>query len=129
MGKLTLAGQGNWGEQTNDPNLGGTGTTHWTGVGVWASFAETEKCSTSVRFEVLDDQNAANRFGATGFADGTNNQTVKEFTLTQKHMFTPALGMRVEYRHDWSNQAYFLRKDGSSVRNQNTVSADWFVTF
>ena len=60
---------------------------------------------------------------------GTTNQTVKEFTLTQKHMFTPALGMRVEYRHDWSTEAYFTRTDGSAVRNQNTVSADWFVTF
>ena len=82
-----------------------------------------------VRFDFVSDENNANRFASTGFADGTTNQTVKEFTLTQKHMFTPALGMRVEYRHDWSNQAYFLRSDGSTVRNQNTVSADWFVTF
>jgi len=77
----------------------------------------------------LADQNSANRFGSTGFADGTTDQTVKEFTLTQKNMFTPALGTRLEFRHDWSNQAYFLRDDGSAVRNQNTISMDWFVTF
>ena len=54
---------------------------------------------------------------------------MKEFTLTQKHMLTTAMGIRGEYRHDWSNQSYFVRKDGSTVTNQNTISADWFVTF
>jgi hypothetical protein len=131
MGKLTLAGQLNWGQQSNDPNTTtGEGTTHWDGVGVWATFAETDKCSTSARFEVMDDNHNANRFAVTApYPDGTTNQTIREVTLTQKHMFNPGLGMRVEYRHDWSNQAYFLRKDGSNVRNQNTISADWFVLF
>jgi hypothetical protein len=131
MGKLTLAGQANWGQQTNDPaTTGGAGTTHWDGLGVWATFAETDKCSTSARFEVMGDQNNANRFGVPGaFTDGTTNQTGKEITLTQKHMFTPSMGARAEFRHDWSNQATFLRDDGSAVRNQNTISADWFVTF
>ena len=133
MDKLSLAAQGNWGEQTKDPaTTNSNGTTHWLGAGVWATLPETSKCSTSLRFEVLSDQNNANRFGVatpSPFLDGTNNQTVKEFTVTQKHMLTPAMGVRAEYRHDWSNQAYFVRSDGSAVRNQNTVSADWFVTF
>lgn len=131
ISKLTVAAQGNWGQQSNDPNTSaGQGTTHWTGAGLWASFAETEKCTTSVRFEVLGDENLANRFGATAFPlTGTTNQTVKEVTLTQKHMFTSNLGARAEFRHDWSNQPYFTKTDGSSVRNQNTISTDLFVTF
>jgi len=124
LSKLTLAAQGNWGQETNSP-----GTNHWSGLGVWASFAETDKCTTSARFEVLGDENGAGRVTTTPFVSGNTNQTIKEFTLTQKHMFTTALGTRLEYRHDWSNQAYFLRKDGSAVRNQNTISMDWFVTF
>jgi hypothetical protein len=137
MGKLSLAGQLNWGQQTNDPtyatNGGGTaaGTSHWQGAGIWATFAETEKCSTSARFEVLGDENFANRFGTApaAFPSGSTNQTIKEFTITQKHMFTPAMGVRGEYRHDWSTEAYFFGKEGGGVTNQNTVSADWFVTF
>jgi len=54
---------------------------------------------------------------------------VKEITVTQKHMLTTAMGVRAEYRHDWSNQAYFTKSDSTAVRNQNTISADWFVTF
>jgi hypothetical protein len=131
MGKLSLAGQLNWGQQSNDPaTSAGQGTTHWSGAGVWATFAETDKCSTSARFEVLEDNNNANRMGVVGTPyNGTTNQTVKEFTVTQKHMLTTTMGVRAEYRHDFSTQAYFVRKDGSAVRNQNTYSADWFVTF
>lgn len=137
MGKLSLAGQLNWGQQSDDPSTAlGKGTSHWSGLGLWASFAETDKCTTSARFEVMGDQNNANRFGVgapgnVGSLTGSSNtnQTIKEFTLTQKHMLTTAMGVRAEYRHDWSNEAYFFRKDGSTVRNQNTVSADWFVTF
>ena len=63
MGKLTLAGQANWGQQTHDPNTTGAGgTTHWEGLGAWASFAWTDKCTTSGRFEVMGDENNANRF-------------------------------------------------------------------
>ena len=128
--KLSLAVQGNWGQQSSDPATPASrGTTHWMGAGFWASFAETSKCTTSLRFEVMRDQNNANRFGTAAFADGTTNQTVKEITLTQKHMLTTAMGVRAEYRHDWSNKAYFLKSDSTAVRNQNTISADWFVTF
>ncbi len=125
--KLSFAGQLDWGQQTVDPNT--SGTTHWSGAGLWATFAETAKTSTSVRFEVLADQHGANRFGATAFADGSTNQTVKDITLTQKYMLTSNMGVRGEYRHDWSNQAYFVRHDGSAVRVQNTISADWFLFF
>lgn len=118
--KLSLNVQGNWGEDTNF--VGGKGTSHWDGLGAWASYATTSKDTEVGRFEVLADQNNASRLGGV-------NQTIKEFTLTHKHMWTSALGTRLEYRHDWSNQAYFVRTDGSAVRNQNTISVDWFVTF
>ena len=98
------------------------------GLGVWLSYATTAKFTESVRFEVMSDQNNANRFGATGFADGTNNQTIKEVTLTHKTQLASNLFNRVEYRHDWSNQAYF-QNSASNVRNQNTISTDFYVTF
>ncbi len=133
--KISLNLQGNWGQQTHDATVvanGGTdpGTTHWVGAGLWASYACTSTMSEVLRFEVLNDQNNANRFG-TGNGSGafSGPQTVKEFTLTHKTMLTASLGNRVEFRHDWSNKPYFERQDGSSVRNQNTLSTDFFVTF
>ena len=138
--KLSLNGQLNWYEQSNDPNVtaldGGTkvGTTHASGAGLWASYATTSKFTETVRYEVISDENGSSRFGFGPFGNeptpGTGtNQTVQEFTLTHKTMLTSNLGTRLEFRHDWSNETPFTRDDGSSVRNQNTISMDWFVTF
>ena len=87
-----------------------------------------------MRYEVLADQNGANLFGNGPFGNEQTPGTPpirpsKEFTLTHKTMLTANMGTRLEYRHDWSNETPFVRSDGSSVRNQNTISADWFVTF
>jgi hypothetical protein len=138
--KLSLNVQGNWGEQTSDPGTtASAGTTHWLAAGIWASYATTSKFTETARFEVVSDQNGANAaegFNQTGGAVGApvasgfvGPQTIKEFTLTHKTMLTANMGTRLEYRHDWSNEAYFLRSTGGDVRNQNTISADWFVTF
>jgi hypothetical protein len=137
--KLTLNGQLNWGQQSNDPMLNTTdggaavGTTHWFGAGLWASYATTSKFTETVRFEILSDENGANVFGSSAFANEPTpstftNQTVKEFTLTHKTMLTSNFGNRIEYRHDWSNEPYFLNS-ATAVKNQNTISTDFFVTF
>jgi len=145
--KLSLNAQLNWRETSNDPTVvnadGGTtvGTTHASGAGIWASYATTSKFTETVRYEIVSDENGANVFpNGTGIAfphlltPGTaTNQTVQEFTLTHKTMLTSNMGTRLEYRHDWSNEPTFVRSGStfanSAVRNQNTISADWFVTF
>ncbi len=144
--KLSLNAQLNWKETSNDPTVatadGGTavGTTHASGAGLWASYATTSKFTEVVRYEIVSDENGANVFPGGPFSSpsasprevalGTRtNETVQEFTLTHKTMLTSNMGTRLEYRHDWSNEPSFVRNDGSNVRNQNTISADWFVTF
>jgi hypothetical protein len=141
--KLSLNAQLNWRETSNDPTLvttdGGktVGTTHATGAGLWASYASMAKATEIIRYEIVSDENGSAIFpigSAIPFPNETaagtlTNQTVQEFTLTHKYMMTTAMGMRLEYRHDWSNEPSFVRSDGSAVRNQNTISADWFVTF
>jgi len=140
--KLSLNAQLNWYEQSNDPTVvvadGGkaVGTTHATGAGIWASYATTSKFTETVRYEIVSDENGANLFAGVGqpffneVTPGTaTNQTVQEFTLTHKTMLTASMGTRLEFRHDWSNEASFARSNGSAVRNQNTISADLFVTF
>ena len=126
--------QGDWGQEHNVLG-GGHGTTHWDGLGIWASYATTKKLTESVRFEVLADQNGAGRFGtglgivpATG-APFSGPQTVKEATFTHKTMLRSNLGTRIEYRYDWSNQPYFENRGGFAARRQETISADAFVTF
>jgi hypothetical protein len=138
--KLSLNAQLNWRQTNDDPTVitadGGhaVGTTHATGAGLWASYATTSKFTEIVRYEVVSDENGGNVFPGGPFGNeptaGTQtNQTVQEFTLTHKTMLSANMGTRLEYRHDWSNEASFVRSDGSNVRNQNTISADWFVTF
>lgn len=136
MGKLSLNAQANWLQDSNSANTAGAaGSAHAMGGGLWASFATTAKDTESARFEVVRDQNLAGRFlnlaGASPVfvPTGNSNQTVKEFTITHKHMLSGTMGVRAEFRHDWSNQAYFVRNNGGAVRNQNTISADWFLTF
>jgi len=138
--KLSLNAQLNWKEVSNDQTLitadGGTalGTTHASGAGIWASYATTSKFTEVVRYEIISDENGANVFGSGAFGNepsaGTGtNQTVQEFTLTHKTMLAANMGTRLEFRHDWSNEPAFVRSEGTAVRNQNTISADWFVTF
>ena len=133
--KLSLWFQGNWGQDTNvtplAPTTQGTSTVHWNGLGAWAQYAFTSFYTQALRFEVMGDQNGAARMGTSlTFNPGPAiNQTVNEITWTHKFQITKNVATRVEYRHDWSNRPFFTKHDGSLVRNQNTISADWVVTF
>jgi hypothetical protein len=141
-GKWSFNLQGDWGQQTDDPNTAASaGTTHWDGLGAWVSYNTTSKLTESARFEVLADQNGADRFGTgiglvpvaavppAAWKAFSGPQTVKEVTLTHKTMLRANLGTRVEYRYDWSNAPYFENRLGLGVRRQETISADAFVTF
>jgi hypothetical protein len=77
-----------------------------------------------LRFEVFDDQGGANRLG-----NGVN-ETMKEVTWTHKFQLAKGMFTRLEYRHDWSNQGVFNgHMSGSTGKDQNTISADYYVTF
>ena len=77
-----------------------------------------------LRFEVFNDQGGANRLG-----NGVN-ETMKEVTATHKFQLAKNMFTRLEYRHDWSNQGVFsLHNPGQTGSNQNTISADYYVTF
>ncbi|MFA5975116.1 MAG: DUF3138 family protein [Elusimicrobiota bacterium] len=121
--KLSLNAEYLWGQDTNVGGTADSGTTPWSGVGLWAAYNVSDYINPGVRFEVFRDQNGAGRLTA-----GVN-QTAKNLTLVNKVNLTKSTFVRLEYRHDWSNAAVFTRNDGSLVCNQNTVSADWVVTF
>jgi hypothetical protein len=48
-----------------------------------------------------------------GFTTG-RAQSLKEFTLTGEYQMTTFLLGRLEFRNDWSNQAFFQTSNGSS---------------
>jgi hypothetical protein len=131
ISKLSLNAEYLWGQ---DSNVGGTsdsGTTPWSGAGIWASWAQNDYINPGVRFEVFRDQNGANRLGTNlvAGAPASVNQTSKDIAVVNKFIVNKNTAVRLEYRHDFSNAAAFTRNDGSLVKNQNTISADWVVTF
>ncbi len=137
--KLSLWLQGNWGQDTKVTRAGGAtstdnvaaypvavgpSTVRWSGVGVWAQYACNSWLTEALRFEAFNDQGGANRLGT-----GLNN-TMKEITWTNKFQIAKNVFTRLEYRHDWSNQGVFaLHNPGQTGTNQNTISADYYVTF
>ena len=131
--KLSLNAEYLWGQDSNTGGTTGTATTPWSGEGLWATYAVSDYINPGVRFEVFNDQNGAGRLGpalgnATPLPAGTP-QTAKEFAVVNKMNINKNTAIRLEFRHDWSNAAAYTRNDGSGVKDQNTISADWVVTF
>jgi hypothetical protein len=135
--KLSLWGQVNYGQDSSvsrapssaypaDVFAGtvGPSTVRWSGAGVWVQYACNSWLTHALRFEVFDDQGGANRLG-----NGVN-ETMKEITFTNKFQLAKNMFTRLEFRHDWSNQGVFNgHAPGSTGKDQNTISADYYVMF
>jgi len=122
---ITLMGEALYGQDSNVRPLGGTktGDVHWSGYGLWIGTSLSSYLNPSARFEIFEDNNGADKLGR-----GKNN-TAKTLTLTNKFKVTDNAFTRLEYRHDFSNEAVYTRNNGSNVRTQNTIGIDWVVTF
>ncbi len=85
----------------------------WVALSFADRFAITKKVAAAARYEWYNDIN--------GFITGTA-QKLQSFTLTGEYKFIDGLLTRLEYRRDFSNQAFFDRRPGlANVKNQNTV--------
>jgi hypothetical protein len=124
--KLSLNAEYLWGQDSNTAGVANSGTTVWSGAGLWATYAVSDYINPGVRFEVFNDQNGTN--GANRLVAGVP-ETAKDIALVNKFVVNKNTALRLEYRHDFSNAAVYARNNGSLVRNQNTISADWVVTF
>jgi len=80
----------------------GTGTAKWSGIAVAARFALGSKAAFAPRVEYFKDID--------GFATGTT-QALKEITLTGEYKLAPWLISRLEFRNDWSDVAFFEKKN------------------
>ena len=87
------------------------GAQYWTGLAGAARYALGKKYAVATRLEWYDDKD--------GFTTGLP-QTVNEVTLTGEYKTTGWLLTRLEFRDDWSNQAFFQNNGGHS-KNQPTI--------
>lgn len=84
----------------------------WHGVAAYARLQLRPRWHVTPRVEWFED--------AQGFATGTA-QTLREYTLTSEHTLVGGLSARVEYRRDWSNEAFFAYRTDQFRKAQHTV--------
>jgi maltoporin len=90
-----------------DKNIG-PGAGKWAGIAGAARYAIGKKFAVASRAEYFDDVD--------GFSTGTK-QKLKELTLTGEYKMTDWLLSRLEFRNDWSDQAFFENsKSGSKTQ-------------
>jgi len=92
---------------------------HWSGVAFAAHEQITSRAALSARYEYFDDNQ--------GFTTGTA-QDVQEATGTYEYKWVQGLLTRVEYRHDWSDVAFFHKGNTDRVDAQSTLTVA-FVAF
>ena len=90
----------------------GSGTAKWSGVAAAARFALGKKAAFAPRVEYFKDID--------GFSTGTA-QALKEITLTGEYKLAPWLISRLEFRNDWSDIAFFEKKNSPGAKTQPTV--------
>jgi hypothetical protein len=97
--------------KNNNPD--GKTSASWKGIAGAAKYQINDKFAITPRLEWFDDTN--------GFSTG-KAQSVKEFTITAEAKAAQGVLARLEYRHDWSDQAFFQKGQTGLVKNQDTVS-------
>src|SRR5262245_7414434 len=86
----------------------------WTGLAAYARLQATKRWAISPRFEWLDDTD--------GCMTGTS-QKLRELTVTSDHKIAGELQARVEYRYDFSDQAFFATSGSTTKKkSQSTLS-------
>ena len=99
----------------------------WQGIGAALKYQASSKLAFTPRFEVFDDANGFAMIGADSqFFNGTTpiRQTVKEVTITGEYKLMEGLEWRAEYRHDYSNEPFFVRGFGANTCGINPTPAN-----
>ncbi len=92
----------------------------WVAIGVAGRQQLSERTAVSVRYENYDDRN--------GFITGTT-QMLNSFTLTGEYKWVEGLISRLEYRRDWSDQAFYERGNAGLSKNQSTLTLGFIAFF
>lgn len=95
-----------------EKNVAGIGNANWTGLAGILRYPVSEKVALNLRAEYLKDSDGA-RTGVT--------QKLYEMTVTPEYTVSANMLVRLEYRHDQSNQRVFDKKDPATSKSQDTV--------
>ena len=120
--KLTFVANYDYGWQTNAAlPAGNFAEAVWTGIAGYANYKFTDKWQTSLRGEIFDDRN--------GYRTGVP-QCWKEATLSVGYTPIKNLELRAEIRHDYSNVASFIDKNGvNTSHNQQSYALEGLYKF
>ncbi len=92
----------------------------WVAIGVAGRQQLSQNTAVSVRYENYDDRD--------GFITGTA-QALNSFTLTGEYKWVEGLISRLEYRRDWSDQAFYERGNAGLSKNQSTLTLGFIAFF
>jgi hypothetical protein len=102
------------------------------GIAAYAKFQATDIFASSIRGEYYSDQKGSNLLlNPDPVKDGVGKGTgarVSEVTLTEEFKIASTLILRVEVRHDDSNQHVFSR-DGKPSKSDNTLGFEAILPF
>lgn len=93
---------------------------HWSGIAFDTHEQMNTNNAVSVRYEYFDDNE--------GFMTGTA-QDVQEVTGTYEYKWSQGLLTRLEYRHDWSDVAFFHKGNTGMVNAQSTLTLAFIAFF
>jgi hypothetical protein len=110
-GKLSVMGNFDYGAE---------GNTTWWGVAAYAKLQLKQSWSLVGRYEYLDDSDG-------GFM--TIGQKAQTVTVTSDHLVAGALRLRLEYRGDFTDDAFFSDEDGDAKDSQHAVLVGLGVSF
>jgi hypothetical protein len=95
-------------------------TVSWQGIAGYLRYQANDWFALSPRFELFNDED--------GFSTGTT-QKVKEATVTAEFKHKDGIIMRLEYRGDFSDEPFFIKKAGESKKNQSTFTVGLIYAF
>jgi hypothetical protein len=101
-------------------DYGKEGDVSWSGIAAYAKYQPSPQWALVGRFEYLDDEDG-------GFM--TIGQKAQTLTLTSDHTLAGALRMRLEYRGDFTDSAFFTDEDGDFKESQHAVLVGLVYTF
>jgi hypothetical protein len=101
--------------------------TPFSGVAVYGKYSWTDAMASALRVEYLSDQKGA-VFGPVAAGDTGTGARIFEFTLTQEIKVANQLIVRIEFRHDDSNQHTFVRNE-KPARGDNTLGFEAIMPF
>jgi hypothetical protein len=105
----------------NATNTGIGSLEHWQGIAGAVHLQATSKITATVRAEYFSDPN--------GFSTGLV-QKLNEVTLTGDYLVHTGILVRAEYRHDDSNQQYFVQHDNPTLaKDQSTFELSLIAFF